>query len=206
MNVLDYNYKLRSVIGREDDFTANKLNWFDTQVHATFLWSWMVLLALVDYIHMGRIIGRILDDVYALSMLMKDSIGSITSHFYTSMVVHPGSNDHLQIHNLIHGNMLSSSSKKQRNGKVSLNNGILKVNYKMKTKVLMKHLYIAVQYFYITNQLISGKISRVIYKPTKTMKNDYFICTIQGRLIDINKLELTKMNSIKIIRSKWVRL
>ena len=39
MNTIDYNYKLRSVIGREDDLTAKKWSWFDTQVCATFLWS-----------------------------------------------------------------------------------------------------------------------------------------------------------------------
>ena len=95
------------------------------------------------------------------------SIGSITSYLHTSMVVHPESNNHLQIHNLIHGKMLSLSSKKQQNGKVPLNNGILWVDYKMMINMLMKYLYITAQYFYITNQLISGKISRVIYKPTK---------------------------------------
>ena len=62
--------------------------------------------------------------------VMKDSIGSMTSYFHTSMVVYPGSNGHLQIHNLIHGHMLSSLSKKQQNGKVSLNNGILGIDYK----------------------------------------------------------------------------
>ena len=102
--------------------------------------------------------------------------------------------------------MLSSSSKKQRNGKISLNNGILGVDYKMTINMLMKHLCIAVQYFYITNRLISGDISRVIYKPTKTMKSNYFTQAIQGKLININKLELTKVNVIKSIESKWVRL
>ena len=61
------------------------------------------------------------------------------------MVTHPGSNDHLQIRNLIHENMLSLSSKKQRNGKVSLNNGIIGVDYKMIVNMLRKHLYITVQ-------------------------------------------------------------
>ena len=98
--------------------------------------------------------------------------------------------------------MLSSSSKKQRNGNISLNNGILGVDYKMVINMLMKYLYIARQYLYITNRLISGKISRVIYKPTKTMKSDYFTQTIQGKLININKLELTKVNGIKNIGPK----
>ena len=162
----------------------------------------MISRALVDYTDMGRTIGCIFDDVYAPSVSMKHSIRSITSCFYTSMVVYPGSNDHLQIRNLIHGNMVSSSSKKQQNGKVSLNNGILGVDYKMTINMLMKNLYIAVQYFYITNRLISGNISRVIYKPTKTMKSDYATQIIQGKLININKLELTKMNSFKSIGSE----
>ena len=61
------------------------------------------------------------------------------------MVGNPGPNDHLQMSNLIYRNMLSSSSKKQRNGKVSLKNGILGVDYKKTINMLMKHLYIAVQ-------------------------------------------------------------
>ena len=90
------------------------------------------------------------------------------------MVVNLGSNDHLRIRNLIHGNMLSSSSKKQQKGKVSLKNGIIGVDYKMTINMLMQHLYIAVRYFYITNRLIFGDISRAIYKPTKTLKSNYF--------------------------------
>ena len=59
----------------------------------------MISRALVDYTDMGRTIGRILDDVQALYMSMHDSIRTVTSHFYTLMVVHPGSNDHLGTHN-----------------------------------------------------------------------------------------------------------
>ena len=154
----------------------------------------------------GRIVGHMLDDVYVPCVSMNDSIRTITSYFHTSMVVHQGSNDYLQIRKWIHGNMLSSSSKKQRNRKVSLNNGILRVVYKMTIKMLMKLLYISVWYFYITNRLISGDISRVIYKPSKSMKSDSFTQAVQGKLININKLELTKVNSIKSIGSKWVKL
>ena len=70
----------------------------------------------------------------------------------------------------------------------------------------MKQLYIAVQYFYITTWLTLEKISRAIYTPTETTKNDYLTKTIHGELIDINKLELNKMNSTKSIVSKRVRL
>ena len=45
MNTTDYNYKLSSVIGRENDSTPNKRTWFDKQVQATLLWSWMILQA-----------------------------------------------------------------------------------------------------------------------------------------------------------------
>jgi len=171
MNALDYKYKLRSVIGREDDFTANKWKWFDTQVRDTFLWSWMISWALVDYTDMGSIIGRVLDNVYALSVSMKDSIGSITYYFHTSMVVHPGSNDYLRIRNLIHGNILSSSSKKQRNGKVSWKNFVLRIDYQLTINLLMKQLYIAVRYFYIINRLTLEEDYQAIYTPTVTTKN-----------------------------------
>ena len=93
INAIDYNYKLRSVIGQEDDFTANTWTWFDIQVCDIFLWLWMISQVLVDYTDMGRIIGCILGNVYAQSVSMKDTIGSITSYFHTSMVVHPGSNN-----------------------------------------------------------------------------------------------------------------
>ena len=89
-------------------------------------------------------VGCILDDVQAPYVSMNNSILFITSYFHISMVVHPGSNNHLQIRNLIHGNMLFLSSKKQQNGKVSINNGILGVYYKVTINMLMKHLYISI--------------------------------------------------------------
>ena len=113
---------------------------FGKQVRTTFLWSWMISGALVDYTNIGKIIGCILDNMYAPCVSMSNSIGSITSFFHTSMVVHPRFNDYLQIHNSIHGNILSSSSKKQQNGNILLNNGILGVHYKIMINMLMKHL------------------------------------------------------------------
>ena len=107
MNILDYNYKLRSVIGREDNFTTNKWKWFDTQVRDTFLWSWMISRSrsLVDYTDTGRIIGSILGNVYEPPVSLRDSIRSIFSYFHTSMVIHTGSNGHLPMCNIIHGNI-----------------------------------------------------------------------------------------------------
>ena len=76
---------------------------------------------------------------------MKDIIRSITSLFHTSMVVYPGSDDHLYIRKFIHEGLLSSLSKEQQNGKVSLNNTILEIDYKLLINILMKQLYIAVR-------------------------------------------------------------
>ena len=94
-NAMDYNfnYKPRSVVGREDDCTANKWRWFDIQVHATLLWIWVISRALADYTSMGGIIGGILDNVQAPYVSANNSNRTITSYFPTLMVVHPGYND-----------------------------------------------------------------------------------------------------------------
>ena len=153
LKATDYNYKLRSVIGREDISSVMKWTWFNKQVRDTFLCLWMISRALVDFTNIGRAIGRILDMVYAPSVSMRESIGSTTSFFHTSMVVNPGSDDHLRIRKFIHKGLLSSLSKKQQHGEVSLNNVALGLDYKLSINMLMKQLYIAVRYFYITNRL-----------------------------------------------------
>ena len=140
LHAVDYNYKLRSVIGREDDSKVMKWTWFNKQVRDTFLCSWMISRKLVDHTNIGRAIGRILDMVYAPSISMnKDSIGSTTSFFHTSMVVvHPGSDDHLRIRKFIHEGLLSSLSKIQQNGEDSLNNIALGLDYKLPINMLIK--------------------------------------------------------------------
>ena len=120
--------------------------------------------------------------------------------------MHPGFNNHVRMCNLVHGNMLSLSSKKDRNGKVSLKTGIIRIDNKMTMYTLMKHFYIAVQCFYINNRLISGDISRVIYNPTEVMKSNYFTQALQGKLFHTIKMELMNLYFIKSIESKWVRL
>ena len=92
MNAMNFNYKLRSVIGRKTYFTTNKRTWFGAQVCATLLWSW-ISLSLVDYTDMRGIISRILDNVLATDVSMNDSVRSMTSYFHVSMVVYSGSND-----------------------------------------------------------------------------------------------------------------
>ena len=43
---------------------------------------------------------------------------------------------------------------------------------------------------------------QAIYPPTTTTRNNYLTQTIDGELIDINKLEMNEMNSTKSIVSK----
>ena len=107
----------------------------------------MILQKLIDHKNIGRAIGRIIDMVYAPSVSMRESIGSVTSFFHTLMVVHSGSDDDLRIHQFIHKDLLSSLSKEQQNGKVSLTNAALEIDYKLSINMLMKQLYIAVQYY-----------------------------------------------------------
>ena len=71
--------------------------------------------------------------------------------------------------------------------------------------MLMKQLYIAVQYFYFTNQLTMEEDYQAIYPSTITTRSDYVTETIDGELIDINQLEMNKMNSTKSIASKRMR-
>ena len=42
LNANEYNYKLRSVIGQEDESKVTKWTWFNKQVCYTFLCSWMI--------------------------------------------------------------------------------------------------------------------------------------------------------------------
>ena len=104
---------------------------------------------------------------------MRKSIGSTTSFFHTSMVVNRGSDDHLRIHKFIHDGLLSSISKEQQNGEVSLNNVSLGLDYKLPINMLMKQLYIAVPYFYVTNRLTMEEDYQAIYPLTITTRSDY---------------------------------
>ena len=98
----------------------------------------MISQKLVVHTTIGRSIGRILDIAYTLSVSMRDSIGSTTSFSHTSMVVHPGSNDHLHIRKFIHKGLLSSLSNEQPHDKVSLNYVVLGIEYKLLTNIMMK--------------------------------------------------------------------
>ena len=56
LDTTNYNYKVRNVIGQEDDSKATKWTWFNELVHDTFLCSWMISRELVDYTNMRRAI------------------------------------------------------------------------------------------------------------------------------------------------------
>ena len=116
--------------------------------------------------------------VYAPSVSMRDSIESTTSSFHTSMVVHAGSDDHLCIRKLIHEGLLSSLSKKQQHGKVSLNNVALGFGYKLSINMLMKELYIAVRHFYVLNRITLEQDYQAMYAPSTNTKSGNLTKTI----------------------------
>ena len=130
----------------------------------------MISRKLVDHTNIGSAIGCLLDLVYAPSTLMRDSIGSTTSFLHTSMVAHPGSNYHLHIRKFIHNGLLSLLSKKQQNGKVSLNNIALGFDYKLLINMLIKQLYIAVRYFYVLNRITLEEDCQAVYAPSANKK------------------------------------
>ena len=122
------------------------------------------------------------------------------------MVVNTGSNDYLRILKFIHEGLLSLLSKKQQNERVPMDNAALGFDYTLSINMLIKQLYIAVQYFYILNQITLKDDCHVVYAPSANTQSEYLTKTIDGKLIDIYKLEMNKMNSTKCIISKWVRL
>ena len=97
LNTNEYNYKLRSVIGQEDESKVTKWTWFNKQIRDTLFCSWMISRKLVDGTNIGRAIGRLLDLVYAPSAGMRSSVGSTTSFFHTSMLVNTNSIKNIKI-------------------------------------------------------------------------------------------------------------
>ena len=67
LNFNEYNYKLRSVIGREGEYEVTNWTLFNKLVCDTLVCSWMISKQLVDHTNIGRTIGRLLNLVYAPS-------------------------------------------------------------------------------------------------------------------------------------------
>ena len=77
----------------------------------------MISQKLADHTNIGRIIDCILYKVYTPYVSMRDSIGSATSFFHTSMVLYPEFDDHLCTCKFIHKGLFVSLSKKRQNEK-----------------------------------------------------------------------------------------
>ena len=152
----------------ECDWTSKvtKWTWFNKQVSDTLICSWMISQKLVDHINIKSVIGLLLDLVYVPSASMRNSIESTTSFFHTLMMVHPRSDDHLHIRKFMHKGLLSLLSKKQQNGKITLNNVALEFDYKLSINMLMKQLHIAVRYFYVLNWITLEENCQVVYAPS----------------------------------------
>ena len=86
---------------------------------------WVISRTLLDYTETARFIGCLIDTVQKSFVSGTVSNGTITSHAHASLEVHQKSSNHIQMCNLVHGHMLSLSSKKERSGKVSLKTGII---------------------------------------------------------------------------------
>ena len=78
-----------------------------------------------------------------------------------------------------------------------MNNAALGFDYTLSINMLMKQLYIAVGYFYVLNRITLEEDYHVVYAPSENTKSEYLTKTIDGKLIDINKLEINKMNNTK---------
>ena len=56
--------------------------------------------------------------------------------------------------------------------------------------------HIDVRYFYITDQLKSGAVSEVVYKPTEDMTSDYLTKALQGKLFIKHRKTLMGLDGI----------
>ena len=87
-----------------------------------------------------------------------------------------------------------------------MNNAALGFDYKFSINILMKQLYIAVQYFPVLNEITLEEDCHIVYVPSANTKSEYLTKTIDGKLIDINKLKVKEINSTKSIVSKRMKL
>ena len=60
--------------------------------------------------------------------------------------------------------------------------------------------HINVQYFYITDCLESGDVTRVIHKPTEAMESDFLTKALQGMLFHTHRATLMGLNGIDIFQ------
>ena len=87
-----------------------------------------------------------------------------------------------------------------------MNNVALGFDYTLSINMLIKQLYIGVQYFYVLNQITPENYYYDVYAPSANTQSEYLTKTNDEELININKLEMNKMNSTKSIVPKRIRL
>ena len=81
LNANEYNYKLRSVIGQEDESKVTKWKLLNKQVRDTLLCSQIRSRKLVDHTNIGRAIGHLLSLVYAPSAGMR-AVSDLQHHSF----------------------------------------------------------------------------------------------------------------------------
>ena len=87
-----------------------------------------------------------------------------------------------------------------------MNNDALGFDYKLSINMLIKQLYIGVRCFYVLNRITLEDDCHVVYPLSAKTQSEYLTKKIDGELIDINKLEMNKINSAKSIVPKLVKL
>ena len=148
--------------------------WLDVQMHVTFLWTQVKSWTLHDCTKTEWVLGYVKNNVQLPSVLRTDSNEILTSYAPVSFAVHPESSSHIGMCTLVHGSMLSLSSKHKNSEKGSLKTRLIGIYNIMMLDMSMRHFYMAVWYSYIANWLISGDIGRVVCKPIEVMESDCF--------------------------------
>ena len=122
------------------------------QLCVPFLCTQVKSPTIQDYKKIERVIGYLKNTVQLPLAVGIDSDKILTWYIQASFAVHLDFNSHIgTCTTLVHGSMLSLSSKQKSNEKGSLKTRLIRVDNKTTLDMLMKNFYIIVQYFYITN-------------------------------------------------------
>ena len=130
------------------------------------MWTRVKSRALHDYMKNERVIGCLKNTIQQPFVPRTGSNRILTLYVPVSFAVHSESSSHVEMYTSVHESMLYLSLKQKNSAKSLSKARLIGVDNKMTLDMLMKHFYIAVRYFYITNRLMTGNISRIIYKPT----------------------------------------
>ena len=128
--------------------------WLDIHLRVPFLCTQVKSLALHDCtkIVIVIVIDCLKNTVQLPFVSGTDSNEILTLYIPASFAVHPESSSHIGIYiTLVHGSILSLSSKQKSNGKSSPKTRFIGVDNTMTLDMLMEKFYIAIQYFCIIN-------------------------------------------------------